>query len=185
MSRFHQPRTARLAPRGVGQDRGRRRHHRRSGSDRLHESGRRAADRHGRGPARRPVRWETCCRCSTRARRQPAGSPSTGRRPRSTADLFAVAAAGGERRLDVTREPLRTRRTPSAPGRCSCCADVTARPRPSGPCATARSATARFVEQSSEGIWRFEMEEPVPIDLPEEEQVDRFYRYAVLAECNA
>jgi signal transduction histidine kinase len=41
-----------------------------------------------------------------------------------------------------------------------------------------------FVEQSSEGIWRFEMEEPTPIDLPEDEQVDRFYRYAVLAECN-
>ncbi|MFL6200432.1 MAG: ATP-binding protein [Thermoanaerobaculia bacterium] len=41
-----------------------------------------------------------------------------------------------------------------------------------------------FVEQSSEGIWRFELEEPIPTSLPEDEQIDRFFRHAVLAECN-
>ncbi|HET8775987.1 MAG TPA: ATP-binding protein [Thermoanaerobaculia bacterium] len=41
-----------------------------------------------------------------------------------------------------------------------------------------------FVANSSEGIWRFELEEPVPIDLPPDEQVDRFYQFAYLAECN-
>ncbi len=41
-----------------------------------------------------------------------------------------------------------------------------------------------FVAQSTEGIWRFELEEPFPVDLPEEEQLDRFYRHAYLAECN-
>ncbi len=41
-----------------------------------------------------------------------------------------------------------------------------------------------FIEQSSEGIWRCELEEPVPIDLPVEEQIDLFYERAVLAECN-
>ncbi len=41
-----------------------------------------------------------------------------------------------------------------------------------------------FFDQSAEGIWRCELEEPVPAELPAEEQVDRFYRHAFLAECN-
>jgi PAS domain S-box-containing protein len=41
-----------------------------------------------------------------------------------------------------------------------------------------------FVKQSTEGIWRFELEEPVSTDLAPDEQVERFYRHAYLAECN-
>ena len=41
-----------------------------------------------------------------------------------------------------------------------------------------------FIAQSSEGIWRFELEEPMPTELPDEEQLDHFYRHAYLAECN-
>jgi PAS domain S-box-containing protein len=41
-----------------------------------------------------------------------------------------------------------------------------------------------FVEQSSEGIWRFEVEHPLPIDCSKEEQLQHFYQYAYLAECN-
>src|SRR5918997_6865151 len=41
-----------------------------------------------------------------------------------------------------------------------------------------------FIANSSEGIWRFELEEPVPTDLPEDEHVERFYRDCYLAECN-
>jgi PAS domain S-box-containing protein len=41
-----------------------------------------------------------------------------------------------------------------------------------------------FVEQSREGIWRFELEEPVLRDLAPDEQVERFYRHGYLAECN-
>ncbi|HUQ33553.1 MAG TPA: PAS domain S-box protein, partial [Pyrinomonadaceae bacterium] len=41
-----------------------------------------------------------------------------------------------------------------------------------------------FVRNSSEAIWRFELEEPVSIDLPEDEQIDLCYRYGYLAECN-
>ena len=41
-----------------------------------------------------------------------------------------------------------------------------------------------FLHQSSEGIWRFELEQRIPLNLPEEEQIDLFYRYAYLAECN-
>ena len=41
-----------------------------------------------------------------------------------------------------------------------------------------------FIEHSTEGIWRFELEEPVPIDLVPNEQIERFYRHSYLAECN-
>ena len=41
-----------------------------------------------------------------------------------------------------------------------------------------------FVEQSTEGIWRFELEEPIPADMPPEEQIERFYSHGYLAECN-
>ncbi|MDQ3922570.1 MAG: MEKHLA domain-containing protein [Actinomycetota bacterium] len=41
-----------------------------------------------------------------------------------------------------------------------------------------------FIEQSTEGIWRFELEEPVPTDLALDEQIERFYCHCYLAECN-
>src|SRR5918997_1287944 len=41
-----------------------------------------------------------------------------------------------------------------------------------------------FFEQSTEGIWRLELEEPVPVDLAPNEQIDRFSRHSYLAECN-
>ncbi len=41
-----------------------------------------------------------------------------------------------------------------------------------------------FVEQSSEGIWRFELDTPMPLTLSEDEQIDFFYAHAYLAQCN-
>jgi PAS domain S-box-containing protein len=41
-----------------------------------------------------------------------------------------------------------------------------------------------FIEQSSEGVWRVEVDEPVPVTLAPDEQIDRFYAHARLAECN-
>jgi PAS domain S-box-containing protein len=41
-----------------------------------------------------------------------------------------------------------------------------------------------FIANSSEAIWRYEMEQPNPIDLPEDEQIERVFKYAYLAECN-
>ena len=41
-----------------------------------------------------------------------------------------------------------------------------------------------FVEQSSEAIWRFELDEPMALDASEEEKIEHAYRHAYLAECN-
>jgi two-component system, chemotaxis family, CheB/CheR fusion protein len=41
-----------------------------------------------------------------------------------------------------------------------------------------------FITQSSEGIWRFELDKPMPLSLTPEKQVEFLYRHAYLDECN-
>lgn len=41
-----------------------------------------------------------------------------------------------------------------------------------------------FIANSSEAIWRFELENPLPVTLPEDDQVELIFRDAYLAECN-
>ncbi len=41
-----------------------------------------------------------------------------------------------------------------------------------------------FIAASSDAMWRVDFDEPIPIDLPEDEQIDRFYRLGFIAECN-
>ncbi|HYE17194.1 MAG TPA: PAS domain S-box protein [Tepidisphaeraceae bacterium] len=41
-----------------------------------------------------------------------------------------------------------------------------------------------FVEQSSEGIWRFEVDEPIPVDWPADRQIEAAFERGYLAECN-
>lgn len=41
-----------------------------------------------------------------------------------------------------------------------------------------------FIANSSEGIWRLELDQPVSTSLPESEQIERILKYAFVAECN-
>jgi PAS domain S-box-containing protein len=41
-----------------------------------------------------------------------------------------------------------------------------------------------FLEQSTEGIWCFELEQPISSNCSEEEQIQHFYRYGYLRDCN-
>jgi two-component system cell cycle sensor histidine kinase/response regulator CckA len=41
-----------------------------------------------------------------------------------------------------------------------------------------------FIEQTAEGVWRVELEQPVSTDLPLDQQVQHFIAGAYLAECN-
>jgi PAS domain S-box-containing protein len=41
-----------------------------------------------------------------------------------------------------------------------------------------------LIENTSDAVWRIELEQPCPIDLPEDEQLERFYRHGWLADAN-
>jgi len=41
-----------------------------------------------------------------------------------------------------------------------------------------------FIAISGEGIWRFEIEQPIPVTLPVDDQIEQLYQFAYLAECN-
>jgi PAS domain S-box-containing protein len=41
-----------------------------------------------------------------------------------------------------------------------------------------------FIRQSTEGIWRCEVDQPISIHLSAKEQIDLFFEYGYLAECN-
>jgi PAS domain S-box-containing protein len=41
-----------------------------------------------------------------------------------------------------------------------------------------------FISNSHEGVWRVGLEQPIPIDLPEEESLEKLLQYGYVAECN-
>src|SRR5262249_18003655 len=41
-----------------------------------------------------------------------------------------------------------------------------------------------FLSNSSEAIWRYELDKPIPITLTEDEQIELFFQRSYLAECN-
>jgi PAS domain S-box-containing protein len=58
-------------------------------------------------------------------------------------------------------------------------------PRASHPAPEPEAIYRAFFDQTSDGFWRCEARPPVPVDLPEDEQIEGFYRGGILAECNA
>ena len=41
-----------------------------------------------------------------------------------------------------------------------------------------------FISNNPDAMWRIELEQPLPLSLPEEQQIEHIYRYGYLAECN-
>ncbi|HVG28180.1 MAG TPA: PAS domain S-box protein [Pyrinomonadaceae bacterium] len=62
--------------------------------------------------------------------------------------------------------------------------DITERVRSEEALRQSEERYRAFVTQSSEAIWRFELDVPLPVDLPVDAQIDHFYAHARLAECN-
>ena len=99
-------------------------------------------------------------------------------------EVLLVDPAGEERRLGVTVDRFEETDGRSFAGAVLVLRDVTASARAEDALRESQERYRAFIEQSSEGIWRFELEEPIPIDLPAEEQIDLAYQRGVLAECN-
>jgi len=62
--------------------------------------------------------------------------------------------------------------------------DITKRKRGDEALRTSEERYRSFVVNSSEGILRFDVEQPIDIKLPAEEQISLFYKYGYLSECN-
>lgn len=62
--------------------------------------------------------------------------------------------------------------------------NVTDRKRTHEALRTSEERYRSFVVNSSEGIWRFEIEQPIDISLPTDDQIALFFKHAYLAECN-
>jgi PAS domain S-box-containing protein len=63
-------------------------------------------------------------------------------------------------------------------------ADITERRRGEEALQCSEANYRLFVSQSSEGIFCQELDRPIPVDLPEDEQVQRILRESYMAECN-
>jgi signal transduction histidine kinase len=64
------------------------------------------------------------------------------------------------------------------------CFDVSDRVRAREELETSYNRYQAFIQLSSEAIWRDMMTEPIPIQLPVEEQIDLIFERSYLAECN-
>jgi PAS domain S-box-containing protein len=62
--------------------------------------------------------------------------------------------------------------------------NITDRKRATEALRTSEERYRSFVVNSSEAIWRFEVEQPIDITLSTDEQIALFYKHAYLAECN-
>jgi len=118
-----------------------------------------------------------------RPARLPLVRPAKGQARGAVFHHVLLPDAGGERRIETTLEPLQDDGR-SSTGAVLVLRDVTESTRTERELRKSEERYRAFIEQSSEGIWRCELDEPVPVDLPEEEQVERFFRHAMLAECN-
>jgi len=62
--------------------------------------------------------------------------------------------------------------------------DITDRKRSDEALRTSEERYRSFVVTRSEGIWRFELEQPIDTSLPIDDQVNLLYQHGYLAECN-
>jgi len=99
-----------------------------------------------------------------------------------TDEFRLLHADSGARDFEVSANNLLAQ--PEVAGIVTTYRDITVRKRNELALRKSEESYRAFVEQSSEGIWRFELEQPLSTDLSEDEQIQHLYQYGYLAECN-
>ena len=103
--------------------------------------------------------------------------------PSSRLEKRFITKDGREVWLDVTAVVIRDHQHEPLYG-LAMIENITERKRAEEALMASEERYRSFVVNSSEGIWRFESERPVDTSLPADEQVEMFYKYGYLAECN-
>ena len=94
-----------------------------------------------------------------------------------------ITKDGRLRWLDLSAFIIRTERDEPAFG-LAMVENITERKRAEEALRTSEERYRSFVVNSSEAIWRLEIEQPIAVRLPIAAQIDSLYKYAYLAECN-
>lgn len=105
------------------------------------------------------------------------------RRDGADQGLLCVMTRTGERRIWEYRNSLRTAGVPQPVVR-GLAHDITERWRAEQALRQREEDYREFVAQSSEGIFRLDLDPPVPIDLDEDDLANRVFQDSRLAECN-
>ena len=90
----------------------------------------------------------------------------------------------GERFFDVEVSPFLDGGRPPVEATLVSVREVTPRVLAERDLAASEERYRAFFEQSSVGIWRYEVRSPVSCGLPEDEQIELYYSAGYLAECN-
>lgn len=99
--------------------------------------------------------------------------------------LYRMRHKNGEWRWFESRDRVLTRDEDGAAWRIlGAASDVTERQTFEESLRNSEERYRAFVAQSGEGIWRFEVTEPIPLDLSVEQMVNLAYERGYLAECN-
>ncbi len=85
--------------------------------------------------------------------------------------------------FDVTTVAIRERRQSPLLG-FAMVEDITERKSAQETLRASEERYRSFVVNSSEGIWRFELDQPIGVSLSTDDQVNLMYKYGYLAECN-
>ena len=101
----------------------------------------------------------------------------------SAARRYDIPESGRRGLFDGHYSPLRDGRG-RVVGGVGIIRDITARKEVEDALRQGEERYRAFIANSSEGIWRVELERPVPTGLPADEQIELFYRDGYLAECN-